>query len=363
MKNQINVKPKVRLLAYYLPQYHPIKENDAWWGEGFTEWISVAQARPLFKGHYQPKIPGELGFYDLRLDIIREKQAQLAKEHGIEGFCYWHYWLGNGRRLLELPFNRVLESGKPDFPFCLGWANHSWKGVFFGSKGRTLIEQTYNGIEDAEEHFKYLLKAFKDKRYILVNGKPLLHIHSPKSIPNCKSYLNHWRKLALEAGLNGLYIIGESLLSEEKGYYGVDAVTYSNHRKIESGNNKNRYLRYIYRKIFRLPFSLKKYEYKEAIKYFLRNDVCPHDEIPSIVPNWDTTARLGRDAVILHNSTPSLFKQHVKQVLKSVENKSDQTRLVFIKSWNEWAEGNYIEPDRKFGKKYLEALRDEVYKK
>ena len=218
---------KARLIAYYLPQYHPIAENDQWWGKGFTEWVSVAQARPLFKGHEQPKIPGELGFYDLRLEETRTAQAELAKEHGIEGFCYWHYWLGNGKMLLERPFNEVLKSGKPDFPFCLGWANHSWKGVFFGAKSKTLIKQEYLGKQDAINHFNYLLSAFKDSRYICVHNKPLLHIFNPKQIPDCKQYLEFWRELALKAGLRGLYIVGEGLALSEKEDYGVDAVTYA----------------------------------------------------------------------------------------------------------------------------------------
>lgn len=351
---------KARVIAYYLPQYHPIPENDKWWGSGFTEWISVAKARPLFKGHEQPLLPGELGFYDLRLSESREHQATLAKEHGVEGFCYWHYWFGNGKQLLERPFNEVLEYGKPDFPFCLGWANHSWKGVFFGAKGQTLVEQEYLGEEDARMHFNHLLKAFTDPRYIRVNNKPLLHIFSPKTIPDCKKYLEFWRKLAIESGLDGLYIVGESLTVQEIEKYGVDTVTYSYHRQIENRNIKNKYLRFLYKKLLRIPGKLKVYEYKEAMKYFIRNKNCPDLELPSIVPNWDTTARLGKNAVILHNSNPELFRVHVKEVLKSVENKNLEENIVFIKSWNEWAEGNYMEPDRKFGKQYLEVLKSEL---
>ena len=153
---------KARVIALYLPQFHPIPENDAWWGKGFTEWTNVAKAKPLFKGHYQPHIPADLGFYDLRLPEVREAQAELAREAGIEGFCYWHYWFGNGRRLLERPFNEVLESGKPDFPFCLAWANHSWssnswKKGFALQKNTLLLEQTYPGEQDYIDHFHAVL--------------------------------------------------------------------------------------------------------------------------------------------------------------------------------------------------------------
>lgn len=351
---------KARLIAYYLPQYHPIPENNEWWGDGFTEWISVANAKPLFKGHMQPRLPGELGFYDLRLEESRIHQADLAREHGVEGFCYWHYWFGNGRRILERPFNEVLESGKPDFPFCLGWANHSWISVFFGSEARTLIEQRYPGKEDFKKHFEYLLKAFTDKRYILVEGKPLLHIFKPREIPECKNYMEYWRELALKAGLKGLYLVGEDMELEEIDQYGLDGVTYSNHRLISKVRISNRFVRGVYRKMLRLSGETEVYEYSEAMKYFLRNSVSPENEFPSIVPNWDTTPRLGKKAFVLNNSTPELFRIHIRQVLDSVKQKDSDKRIVFIKSWNEWAEGNYLEPDRKYGRQYLQVLKDEV---
>lgn len=352
-------KKKARLIAYYLPQYHPIPENDEWWGRGFTEWVTVAQARPLFKGHEQPKIPGELGFYDLRLEETRMQQAELARAHGIEGFCYWHYWLGGGKMLLERPFQEVLSSKKPDFPFCLGWANHSWKGVFFGSKNRTLIEQTYPGMDDFEKHFYYLLKAFSDDRYIKVEGYPLFQIHSPKDIPECKRIMDKWRDLAHKEGLKGLHIVGYGIIPEEKDKYGLDAVTYSMHREIENNNIENRYIRYIYRKLRGMSPKLKAYQYKDAMKYFLKQENCPIDEYPSIVTNWDTTPRLGDNAVILYGCTPELFRQHVSEAIEKVIYKDFQHRILFVKSWNEWAEGNYLEPDRKYGRQFLEALRAE----
>jgi hypothetical protein len=354
-----------RLIAYYLPQYHPIKENDEWWGKGFTEWVSVANAKPLFEGHEQPKIPGELGFYDLRLEETKIAQAEMAKKYGIEGFCYWHYWLGNGIRLLERPFQEVLESGKPDFPFCLGWANHSWKGVFFGAQNQTLAEQTYGGYKDHEEHFAFLLKAFKDERYIKVNGKPLMYIYRAYDIPDCKKVLDFWRNLAIEEGLKGIHFVGENINITDCEMLGLDALAFPRHREIENVEAnaiKNKYLRFIYKKIKGAQLQLKVFDYKDAMKYFLKTEEYKINEYPCIVPGWDTTPRLQKNAVILKKSTSQLFKQHVEEVLKRVSYKPEEENIIFIKSWNEWAEGNYMEPDWKNGLAYLEALKEALDK-
>lgn len=183
---------EARVIAYYLPQFHPIPENDNVWGPGFTEWTNVAKARPVFHGHYQPRIPADLGFYDLRLPETREQQAQLAREAGVEGFCYWHYWMGNGKRLLQRPFDEVLNSGKPDFPFCLAWANHDWKTNTWKNKGgnQMICEQLYPGDEDYIAHFNYVLKAFKDHRYITVDGKPLFLISTHITSRTCATSWN-----------------------------------------------------------------------------------------------------------------------------------------------------------------------------
>ena len=191
---------KARVIALYLPQFHPIPENDLWWGPGFTEWTNVAKAKPLFRGHIQPRIPADLGFYDLRLPETREKQAQLARQAGIEGFCYYHYWFGNGKQLLERPFNEVLESGKPDFPFCLCWANHDWTNKTWTSKGtlkkdNMMIQMEYS-MDDHRNHFMSLLPAFRDKRYITVDGKPMFVIYNSVSFPQVREFINLWQDLA-----------------------------------------------------------------------------------------------------------------------------------------------------------------------
>lgn len=200
---------KARVIAYYLPQFHPIPENDKVWGPGFTEWTNVAKARPVFHSHYQPKIPADLGFYDLRLEETRIQQAQLAKEAGIEGFCYWHYWMGNGKQLLQRPFEEVLSSGKPDFPFCLAWANHDWKTNTWKNKGgnKMICEQLYPGDEDYINHFNHLLPAFKDHRYITIDGKPLFLIFDPYHFAEVTHFIELWRKLAKDNGLKGIYFV------------------------------------------------------------------------------------------------------------------------------------------------------------
>ena len=205
---------KARVIAFYLPQFHPIPENDLWWGKGFTEWTNVAKAKPLYKGHYQPHIPADLGFYDLRVPEVREEQAKMARDAGVEGFCYWHYWMGKGKMLLERPFQEVLKSGSPDFPFCLGWANGDWsnrswtKGELF--KSDTVLMAQYYSREDYKDHFYYVLDAFKDPRYIKVDGKPLFYVHDPLVVPDMKYMIDLWNNLAKDNGLEGVFFVGRA---------------------------------------------------------------------------------------------------------------------------------------------------------
>ena len=362
---------KARVLAFYLPQFHPIPENDKWWGKGFTEWTNVGKAKEYFPGHYQPRVPADLGYYDLRVPETREAQAKLAQEYGIEGFVYWHYWFGNGKRLLERPFTEVLESGKPDFPFCLAWANESWHGFWHGLKTeKALIEQTYPGDDDYIAHFKAVLPAFKDRRYIRCHDKPVFFIYHYKQIPDAEHFISLWNRLAKENGLNGIYFVAQiqSVYSdadckkciEETKALGFDALNIVN---LVGFSGMPWWLR-VLRKIFFNRF-LVNFHLMPDVRYYCNEDLqSPVDGdnfvIPSVAPGWDHTPRTGRKGILLIDSTPEKFQEITSIQIKKIQHKPAEERFLTVKSWNEWAEGNYLEPDLKYGLKYLTALRNAV---
>ncbi|MBD2182346.1 glycoside hydrolase family 99-like domain-containing protein [Planktothrix sp. FACHB-1355] len=370
--------PKARLIAFYLPQFHPIPENDEWWGKGFTEWTNVAKAKPLYPGHYQPHIPADLGFYDLRVPETRQAQAEMAKNYGIEGFCYWHYWFA-GKRLLERPFNEVLKSGEPNFPFCLGWANETWSGIWHGSPDKILMAQTYPGLSDYEAHFYTVLEAFSDPRYIKIDGKPLFIIYRPKKLPEPKLFTDYWRELAMKSGLKGLYFMGvvfdPSWVPELNGFDASIIINPDFSRAVSPKLiapqffPKSTIFDKYYTKINsvltkKIPKINRKVPivcaYAEGIKNAFLKQAVTFEHYPCIFPNWDNTPRSGVNGVVFHDSTPELFRIHLKEALSKVENNAREKRIIFIRSWNEWAEGNYLEPDKKFGKSYLEVIKDEV---
>ncbi len=359
-------RPKI--IAFYLPQFHPFKENDEWWGKGFTEWTNVGKAKPLFKGHYQPRVPTELGYYDLRLPIVREQQAELAREAGVTAFCYWHYWFGNGKRLIADVFDEVLQTGKPDFPFCLGWANHSWYAKNWNSDGtstnKMLIEQVYPGINDERIHFDFLLKAFKDSRYLKINNSPLFYIFDPVSIPD--EYISNFKKWTKEAGFNDLFLVANithpNVKKNELIGRGYNAVTYQRLGSSFSENKAKRGFIRLFKKIKNLMFQLppRLYDYRKIYHYLITEDDKQEDVIPSLVPQWDHTPRSGWNGVLFHNSSPQYFSKHVLDGLNAIKDKSESRQILFLKSWNEWGEGNYMEPDLKFGKGYIKALKETI---
>ncbi|GAE86645.1 glycosyltransferase WbsX family protein [Bacteroides reticulotermitis] len=359
---------KTKVIAFYLPQFHPIPENDIWWGKGFTEWTNVGKAKPLFRGHNQPRVPADLGYYDLRMPIVREQQVELAKEAGITAFCYWHYWFGNGKRLMADIFDEVLNTNKPDFPFCLAWANHSWFAKNWNSDGtstnKLLMEQTYLGIEDEKLHFDFLLKAFKDHRYVKIGNRPFLFIFDPVSIPD--EYIRNFKQWAKDVGFDGLYLVANitthSIRKEELLNRGFDAVTYqrlggigdtqlNRFSKMERGFLKL----YKYTKAFVLRRPPRMVDYKKYHLSLITEEDKLENVLPSIVPQWDHTPRSGWNGSLFINSTPELFYDHVLQALNATKDKS--TKIILVKSWNEWGEGNYMEPDLKYGKGYIEALK------
>lgn len=382
---------KARVIAYYLPQFHPVPENDKFWGKGFTEWTNVAKARPLFRGHYQPRIPADLGFYDLRLPEVRQQQADMAREAGIEGFCYWHYWFGGGRMLLERPFEEVLHSGKPDFPFCLCWANHSWSTKTWNKEHRksadTMIaEQTYPGDEDFIAHFNYCLPAFKDHRYITVEGKPLFGIYEPFFFPHARHFMELWRQLALQNGLKGIYFyaitrsgnfnrfdsdgnivrVMPNLKSSAEDYramlnQGYDGLnSYGQVRAELSYYNKYVNMGLIAMRKY-MPFiPSTHFKYPKLMKHYLSPEDKWDNIFPTIMPQWDRSPRVGKAEGIYVNATPAHFKRHIEEALQLVEHKDMDHRILFLRSWNEWAEGNYVEPDLKYGHGFLDAIRETI---
>lgn len=347
-------------LALYLPQYHPIPENDAWWGPGFTEWTNVAKARPLFSGHFQPNIPGDLGFYDLRLEDTRCAQAELARAYGITGFCYYHYWFGNGKQVIERPFNEVLASGKPDFPFCLAWANETWAGVWHGLDKRILIEQTYPGEEDHRAHFQSLLPAFRDHRYIKIDGKPIFMIYDPKDLPGGKATLDFWRQMAVDAGLTGIHFLAQhgdaSWAADQHGYDGFLSLRNFPKRRVWMPWSEP--WKKISGKALEMIGRPTIMPYARSVDFFVPDEYKNPYAIPCVMPNWDNTPRSGARGFVLQGSTPALFKKQVKKALAHVRKKPANKRILFVKSWNEWAEGNYMEPDRRHGHAYLQAFKE-----
>ena len=383
-------KKRARVIAYYLPQFHPIPENDTWWGKGFTEWTNVGKARPLFKGHYQPRVPADLGYYDLRLSEVREAQAKMAQEAGVDGFCYWHYWFSHDNKLLDRVFNEVLQNGTPDFPFCLGWANHNWTNKSWEAgtrkvKEQTLMEMIYTR-EEYIMHFFDVLPAFKDRRYMTIDGKPIFVVWDPLGFPDISEFICTWQELALENGLPGIYFIGtkqniDMTDKADKAFsiFKRNINTASRHYRavLDAGFdavNSKGYDRAEY--ICRSPFDVlfrtlasrlfnyfpisKCEQYKINENSFVEEDKW-ENVYPSIMPGWDRSPRSGKKARIHINATPEVFGKHVQDALELIKDKKDEHKILFLWSWNEWAEGCYMEPDLKYGHEFLDILRDAIF--
>lgn len=364
----------MRILAYYLPQFHPIPENDDWWGKGFTEWTNVKKAKPLFKGHQQPIEPGELGYYDLLQDEgIQEKQAKLAKEYGIDGFIYYQYWFGNGKMLLEKPAEKMLKNPKVDLPFCFCWANQTWQGIWHGlNKPGIIMEQLYPGREDYIKYFDYLLPFFKDERYIKEGNMPVFHIYCLEEIPDIDVFLEVFQSRAKENGFDGIYFVATR---------NEQSPNVLNRTEIKAVVGYNFFISLRYKECFIFPEGtlLFKFEYywKWLTGHF--NDIgkrkkplvlnyihalkkmplkVPNEKyIPCIVPNWDNSPRSGMKSMIIKNSTPLLFQKYFDNYINRYKAYVNNPPFIIIKSWNEWAEGNYIEPDKKYGRGWLEAIK------
>ncbi len=340
----------VRAIAFFLPQYHPIPENDEWWGKGFTEWRNVGTAKPLFPEHYQPHLPSDLGFYDLRLDETREAQARLAREYGVHGFCYYHYWF-SGKRLLERPVESMLESGQPDFPFCLCWANEPWSRRWDGRPHDVLQAQEYSEADDLA-HIRWLLKPLADPRAIQIQGKPVFMVYQARELPDPARTVETWRREVDRAGLPGIY-----LMAVETGWdAGWDATAAGFDAKV----------------LFQPQFSmlaqtprieipgrpdLHVFDYDKAWPALANPEPVAYRRYDTVFPSWDNTARKGDKGWVVQNSTPAAYEQWLRHAIERARKMPAGEQLVFINAWNEWAEGTHLEPDIRNGRAYLEATR------
>lgn len=363
-----------KAIAFYLPQFHPNTENNNWWGKGFTEWTNVSQARPRFTGHHQPQIPADLGFYDLRLAETREEQAKLARDYGIYGFCYYHYWF-NGHMILDRPFAEVLASGKPDFPFCLCWANENWTRAWDGLDHQVLIKQEYTK-KDSDDHIKWFIDVFKDERYIKVDDSPMLLIYRLDNIPDVKEMIASWRNATKDAGFPGLYICAvkngfvnipdENILS-----FGFDAIVdFQPDRKdfpISSSGNFGLYQvakkilpDSIYQKLKLTVSANNIINYKSMVENIIQKKwPLNYIKFPCVFPSWDNSARR-KTATIIQNDDPKLYEKWLTKAIENVDSYPESEQFVFINAWNEWAEGCHLEPDRINGYSFLESTSNAI---
>jgi lipopolysaccharide biosynthesis protein len=360
----------MRAISFYLPQYHPIPENDLWWGRGFTEWTNVAAARPLFRGHHQPHVPADLGFYDLRLEESRVAQAELAKQYGVSGFCYYHYWF-NGKQLLERPFDEVLASGRPDLPFCLCWANGNWTRRWDGREQDVLMGQDYSSYSPAA-HFRWLASAFRDPRYITIDGRPLFLVYDAAAIPDRGRVVAGWREAARREGLPDPYVCGvfspgNPLKYEDFMEAGFDAVTdfYPNGERPLVGMLGSRTGRATVDLLKRVRGRVREFlperdrpvvhSYRDLVASVIGSAPRGENVFPCVMPTWDNTPRRGRRATIIQNGDAGLYAEWLREAVRRVEDRRPEERIVFINAWNEWGEGCHLEPDTRYGRRFLEA--------
>lgn len=349
----------MQFVALHLPQFHPIPENDKWWGKGFTEWTNTAKAKPLFKGHYQPHVPADLGFYDLRLHEARVAQAEMAQQYGIDSFCFYHYWFA-GKCLLEQPLEGLLAHDQPQLPFMFCWANQSWSGIWHGAPGKILIEQTYPGLADEKAHFDYLLPFFRDPRYKKITGCPVFCVYRPFDLPDLLAWTRLWRKMARDAAFPDLYLIGiHQNVDPDALEAGFDAVV-EQRLPMRPKMGLRRRLERKWRHVRGLPGLPARFDYEASVSEILARPTYTEKILPMVLPNWDNTPRSGGNGYVLTDSTPEKWRTMLRKAIEATRTIVPGKRLIFIKSWNEWAEGNHLEPDLRFGLQYLEVLKEEI---
>jgi lipopolysaccharide biosynthesis protein len=369
-KDSQSAETVLRAIAFHLPQFHPIPENDKWWGKGFTEWTNVVRARPRVPGQYQPHLPADLGFYDLRLPEARAAQAELAARYGIYGFCYYHYWF-NGRPILERPVNDIWKSGEPEFPFCLCWANENWTRQWDGLETDVLLEQHYSAADDLA-HIRSLIPLFFDHRYIRVADRPLFLVYRASRFPEPEKTTINWRLEAERAGLKGLFLVRVESFAEECGdprSIGFDSSLEFQPRGALLSNFRIHRRKWWHRRSFGTAepaFSDNAvYEYEVLVRNALAAPIPTYPRIPCVCPGWDNSPRRKHGATFFINSTPEMYERWLREVVNrrragiTANENSDipEDSLVFINAWNEWGEGNHLEPCQRWGHSYLDATR------
>lgn len=356
----------MKILAMYLPQYHEIEENNLWWGKGYTEWTAVKNAQPLFKGHYQPRVPLDGKYYDLADQNAKtwRWQSNLAKRYGVYGFCIYHYWF-TGKQLLEKPMEILLQHKDIDINYCICWANESWTRTWYGRENEVLMKQEYGDEYDWKAHFEYLLPFFKDKRYIKIDNKPMVNIYRSSDIDCLHEMISCWNMWAKHEGFDGIYLVvantGGKLEQREDiidAYYNFEPGYTLNHVLSKWKRNKinaNIFYRMVYNKVF----SKKRVE--RIIDARLINAVMNSEVISSekpiyrgAFPMWDNTPRRGYKGLVYTKTTPQLFQKQLFKIKNLIQDKDE---FVYINAWNEWGEGCYLEPDELYGYAYLESIK------
>lgn len=345
-----------KVIAFHLPQFHSFPENDEWWGKGFTEWTNVKKATPIYPGHHQPRIPLDYDYYNMLDRETRERQSKLAKQYGIYGFCYYHYWF-DGKLLMEQPCEKLLEEKDIDLPFCFCWANEPWTRAWDGKTSVVLMAQRYGEEKEWQEHFEYLLPFFQDQRYIKIDNAPMFVIYRANSIPNCDKMIRFWNEACKTMGFSGIHIVEElNTFQGEPSCEASKAVV-----EFEPLNTQR-----IWRKHIQIFAILRGVCYARKPRIFKYDDIWQRI-IRNPIPNmkkkvylgafidWDNSPRRQQKPTIYKNASPEKFERYFTIQLKKAE--ENQIDFVFINAWNEWAEGTYLEPDEKNGYRYLEAVR------
>lgn len=357
----------MKVLAFYLPQFHETEENNLWWGKGYTEWKAVKGAKPLFSGHREPRVPLNDNYYDLsdKTASTWRWQAELARKYGVYGFCIYHYWF-DGKQLLEKPMEILLNHPEIDINYSICWANETWSRNWYGQNRTVLIEQTYGAEDSWKKHFNYLKIFFQDERYIRIDNKPVLHIYRSQDIPCLPEMLSLWNRLAKELGFNGLYIIsGITRTGEETRKNLIDNQYYFNpgfvlKRQLDFGER----LSYLFKtaarrysnKLLRTAF-LEHLINIETIYKHIEYESIPDNACPCTFPQWDNTPRTGTSGLCYTNASPQLFADHFSKLYRKYKDKKE---FVYINAWNEWGEGAYLEPDTEYEYQYLEAIRKSI---